>query len=97
VIKQSEANRQQQINEAEGEASAILARANATAEGIRKVADAIQASGGYEAVQLRVAEQYIASFGELAKAGNTLVVPATLSDVGGMIATAMTVIKQQRS
>src|SRR5205085_2733995 len=66
VIKQSEANRQLQINEAEGEASAILARANATAEGIRKVADALQAPGGMEATQLRVAEQYISSFGELA-------------------------------
>jgi regulator of protease activity HflC (stomatin/prohibitin superfamily) len=95
VIKQSEANRQLQINEAEGEASAILARANATAEGIRKVAEAVQAAGGMEAVQLRVAEQYISNFGELAKAGNTLIVPANLSDVGSMIASAMTVIRAQ--
>ena len=93
VIKHSEANRQQRINEAEGEAAAILARANATAEGIRKVAEAIQAPGGVEAVQLRVAEQYVTSFGELAKAGNTLVVPATLSDVGSMIALATNVIR----
>jgi regulator of protease activity HflC (stomatin/prohibitin superfamily) len=93
VIKQSEANRQQRINEAEGEAAAILARANATAEGIRKVAEAIQAPGGVEAVQLRVAEQYVTSFGELAKTGNTLVVPATLSDVGSMIALATNVIR----
>ncbi len=95
VIKQSEANRQLQINEAEGEASAILARANATAEGIRKVADALQSPGGMEATQLRVAEQYISNFGELAKAGNTLIVPANLSDVGSMIASAMTVIRRQ--
>ncbi|MBI2962178.1 MAG: paraslipin [Deltaproteobacteria bacterium] len=95
VIKESEATRQMQINEAEGEASAILARANATAEGIRKVAEAIQAPGGFEAVQLRVAEQYITNFGEIAKTGNTLVVPATLSDVGSMISLAMNVIRGQ--
>ncbi|MCA9454228.1 MAG: paraslipin, partial [Nitrospira sp.] len=76
VIKASEAKRQQQINEAEGEASAILAIATATSEGIRKVAEAIQLPGGFEAVQLRVAEQYIGEFGELAKASNTLVLPA---------------------
>src|SRR6266850_1792122 len=67
VIKASEARKQQQINEAEGEAAAILAVAHATAEGIRKVADAINIAGGYEAVQLRVAEQYIGQFGQLAK------------------------------
>lgn len=92
VIKASEAKKQQQINEAEGQAEAILAIAGATAEGIRKVADSIQAPGGFEAVQLRVAEQYITKFGELAKASNTLVLPATVSDVGSMIALAMNVI-----
>lgn len=95
VIKASEAKRQQQINEAEGEASAILAIATATAEGIRKVAEAIHLPGGYEAVQLRVAEQYIEEFGELAKASNTLVLPASVSDVGSMIALAMNVINQK--
>jgi regulator of protease activity HflC (stomatin/prohibitin superfamily) len=94
VIKASEAKRQQQINEAEGEASAILAIATATSEGIRKVAEAIQNPGGYEAVQLRVAEQYIGEFGELAKASNTLVLPASVSDVGSMIALAMNVINK---
>lgn len=94
VIKASEAKRQQQINEAEGEASAILAIATATSEGIRKVAEAIQDPGGYEAVQLRVAEQYIGKFGELAKASNTLVLPASVSDVGSMIALAMNVINK---
>jgi regulator of protease activity HflC (stomatin/prohibitin superfamily) len=93
VIKASEANKQQRINEAEGQAAAILSVATATAEGLRRVADAIEAPGGYQAVQLRVAESYIAQFGNLAKAGNTLIVPATLSDVGGMIATAMNVIR----
>jgi regulator of protease activity HflC (stomatin/prohibitin superfamily) len=94
VIKQSEANRQQQINEAEGQASAILAVATATAEGIRQVASAIQTPGGYQAVQLRVAEQYVGQFGNLAKEANTLVVPASLTDVAAMIALAMNAIKQ---
>lgn len=93
VIKASEAKKQQQINEAEGQAAAILTVATATAEGIRKVANTIQAPGGLQAVQLRVAEQYINQFGHLAKTGNTLILPATLSDVGSMIAMAMNVIK----
>jgi len=95
VIKASEAKKQQQINEAEGQASAILAIANATAEGIRKVAEAIEVEGGFEAVQLRVAEQYITQFGELAKGSNTLVLPASVSDVGSMIALAMNVINRK--
>ncbi|MEW6269317.1 MAG: stomatin-like protein [Thermodesulfobacteriota bacterium] len=92
VIKQSEATRQQQINEAEGQSAAILAIATATAEGIRKVAESINVPGGVEAVQLRVAEQYIERFGELAKAGNALIVPANLTDVAAMVATAMTAV-----
>jgi regulator of protease activity HflC (stomatin/prohibitin superfamily) len=94
VIKASEAKKQQQINEAEGAASAILAIAQATAEGLRKVAETIQVPGGQEAVQLRVAEQYISKFGELARTNNTLILPATVSDVGSMIALAMSAIKQ---
>ena len=94
VIKESEASKQQQINEAEGEGAAILTVARATAEGIRAVAESIQAQGGLEAVQLRVAEQYLDQFGKLAKEGNTLIVPANLSDVSSMIATAMTFIRQ---
>jgi regulator of protease activity HflC (stomatin/prohibitin superfamily) len=94
VIKSSEAARQQQINEAEGQASAILSVAEATAEGIRRIAEAIQVPGGHQALQLRVAEQYLAQFGNLAKAGNTLIVPATLSDVGSMITMAMNIIRQ---
>jgi regulator of protease activity HflC (stomatin/prohibitin superfamily) len=94
VIKASEAKKQQQINEAEGAASAILAIAQATAEGLRKVAEIIQMPGGQEAVQLRVAEQYITKFGELAKTTNTLILPATVSDVGSMIALAMNAIRQ---
>src|SRR5687767_7718960 len=91
VIKASEASRQQQINEAEGQAQAILAVAAATAEGIRRVAESIRTEGGIEAVQLRVAEQYVEQFGNLAKVSNTLVVPATVSDLAGMIAAAMKV------
>ena len=91
VIKASEATRQQQINEAEGEAQAILAVAAATAEGLRQVASAIRTDGGIEAVQLRVAEQYVTQFGNLAKSTNTVVVPANVSDVAGMIAAAMKV------
>jgi regulator of protease activity HflC (stomatin/prohibitin superfamily) len=93
VIKASEATRQRQINEAEGQANAIQAIATATAEGIRKVAEAISAQGGVEAVQLRVAEKYVEQFGHLAKATNTVILPATLSDVGSMIALAMNVMK----
>jgi regulator of protease activity HflC (stomatin/prohibitin superfamily) len=91
VIKQSEATRQQHINEAEGQASAIRAVANATAQGIREVAESIKMDGGMEAVQLRVAEQYVAQFGQLARQTNTVIVPANVSDVAGMIAAAMKV------
>ena len=93
AIKASEARRQQQINEAEGEAAAILSVADATAESIRRVAASIQAPGGFQAMLLRVAEQYIQQFGNLAKAGNTLIVPSNLADVSGVLATAMTIIK----
>jgi regulator of protease activity HflC (stomatin/prohibitin superfamily) len=93
TIKASEAKKQQSINEAEGAATAILSIAEATAEGIRKVGDAITVPGGFEAVRLRVAEQYVAKFGELAKASNTLVLPANAADVGSMIALAMNVLK----
>ena len=93
VIKESEANKQQQINEAEGEAAAITTVATATAEGIRKVAEAIESPGGYQAVQLRVAEQYVEKLGLLAKENNTMILPANLADVSSMIATAMNVIQ----
>jgi len=95
VIKQSEARKQQQINEAEGEAEAIMAVATATAEGIRRVAESITLPGGQEAVQLRVAEQYIGQFGELAKESNTIVLPANVADVGSMVALAMKLIKKE--
>ena len=94
VIKESEANKQQQINEAEGEAAAITTVATATAEGIRMVAAAIEAPGGFQAVQLRVAEQYVEKLGMLAKENNTMILPANMADVSSIIATAMSVIKQ---
>jgi len=94
VIKESEASRQQQINEAEGEASAILAVAKATAEGIQKVAGTVKEPGGMEAMQLRIAEQYLTRFGDLANASSTtLVVPANVADVASMVSLATSFIK----
>ncbi len=96
VIKASEANKQQQINEAEGQAAAILAVASATAEGIRKVAEAIRQPGGMEATQLRVAEQYVEQFGQLAKVGNTMILPTNAADVASMVALASKVFKDTK-
>jgi regulator of protease activity HflC (stomatin/prohibitin superfamily) len=95
VIKESEAAKMQQINEAQGEAEAILAVATATAEGLTRVANAVVAQGGAEAMQLRVAEQYIGEFGNLAKTGNTYVVPANLADLTSMMALATDIAKSK--
>jgi regulator of protease activity HflC (stomatin/prohibitin superfamily) len=95
VIKESEAVKMQQINEAQGEAEAILAVATATAEGLRQVAQAMTSAGGAEAMQLRIAEQYIGEFGKLAKTGNTYVVPANLGDLTSMMALATDVAKRK--
>jgi regulator of protease activity HflC (stomatin/prohibitin superfamily) len=92
TIKASEARKQQQINEAEGQASAILAVATATAEGIRRVADATRIDGGKEAIQLRVAEQYITEFGRVIHNADTIILPANVADVASMITTAMQVV-----
>lgn len=94
VIKESEASKTQQINEAEGQAEAILAVATATAEGLRRVADALRAEGGRDAMQLRIAEQWVEQFGQLAKKGNTFVVPANLSDIGSVIALATGMLRR---
>ena len=96
TIKESEARRQQQINEAEGEAEAILAVARATAEGLRQVAVAISAPGGVEATRLRVAEQYVEQFGELAQRTNTMILSANVADIAGMVGTAMKVFEEVR-
>jgi len=93
VVKESEAAKVQQINEAQGEAEAILAVATATAEGLRRVAKSVIDQGGPEAMQLRIAEQYIGEFGNLAKAGNTFVVPANLGDLTSMMALATNIVK----
>ncbi|WP_161811384.1 SPFH domain-containing protein [Steroidobacter agaridevorans] len=96
VIKQSEASKQQQINEAQGQAQAIMAIATATAEGLKRVGEALDSPGGMQAMQLRVAEEYVKQFGKLAdEASSTLIVPATLSDIPSMIAMATSVVKQQ--
>lgn len=86
VIKQSEAKKLSQINEAEGKAREIELLANATAQGITQIASAMQAPGGKDAVNLRIAEQYIIQFGNLAKETNTLILPQNLSDIGGVVA-----------
>ncbi len=96
AIQKSEGERQAEINKAQGEASAILAVAEANAEAIRKVALSIELPGGIAAVNLKVAQQYIEAFGNLAKAGNTLIIPGNLGDMGSMIAAAMSVVKAQK-
>ena len=94
AIQKSEGDRQAAINRAQGQASAILAIAEASAEAIRKTAAAIQSPGGEAAVNLKVAEQYVAAFGNLARTSNTLILPANLGDISSLIATAMAVVKQ---
>ncbi|MDA8085594.1 MAG: paraslipin [Nitrospiraceae bacterium] len=93
VINVAEGEKMKQINVADGEAAAIRAVAQATADGLRKVGEAIQA-GGMEAAQLRVAEELVAQFGNLAKSTNTLILPANFGDISSMLAAAMTVIKK---
>ena len=95
LIKESEAVKMQQINEAQGEAEAILAVASATSEGLKKVASAVIEQGGPEAMQLRIAEQYIGEFGKLAKEGNTFVIPANLADLTSMMALATDIAKRK--
>jgi len=95
-IQRSEGEKQSQINLAQGEAEAIKAVADATAQAIRKVAEAIESPGGMNAVNLKVAEKYVEAFGNVAKQGTTLILPSNMADMGSMIATAMTVIKGQK-
>jgi regulator of protease activity HflC (stomatin/prohibitin superfamily) len=89
MINLSEAQKLKQINEAEGKAAEIMLIAEATAQGLRAIASAIQEEGGLDAVNLRVAEQYVKEFGQLAKTNNTLIIPSNLGDVGGMVGTIM--------
>ena len=95
MIERSEGEKQKRINEAIGRAEEIERVAEATAKGIREIASAINEQGGVNAVNLRVAEQYINEFGKLAKTNNSIIIPSDLSDLAGMISTAMSVIKDQ--
>jgi regulator of protease activity HflC (stomatin/prohibitin superfamily) len=94
AIKNSEGEKMKRINEAEGRAKEIELVAVATAEGIRRIAEAIEQPGGTDAVNLRVAEQYIGEFGKLAKESNTLIIPSNLSEVGGMVAAVTSLIQK---
>ncbi len=92
-IARSEGQRQAEINQAQGEASALITVADATAEAIRKVAEAIRSPGGEQAVQLKVAEKAVEAFAQLAQKNNTMIVPASLSEVSGLIGSAMALMK----
>jgi regulator of protease activity HflC (stomatin/prohibitin superfamily) len=92
TIKTSEAEKMKKINEAEGQAEAIKSVATATAQGIGEIATAINQEGGQDAVRLRVAEQYVDQFGNLARETNTMIIPASASDISSMIATSMSVL-----
>jgi len=96
AIARSEGDKQAAINRAQGEAAAILAIAEATAGALKQVGLAIQQPGGEAAVNLKVAERYVDAFGHLAKAGNSLIVPANVGDMSSLIATALQVVKTQR-
>ena len=96
AIQRSEGAKQAAINNAQGEAEALKAVADATAQAIRMVANAIEAPGGMNAVNLKVAEKYVDAFANVAKEGNTLILPGNLADMGGMVATAMNIVKTQK-
>ena len=96
-IQRSEGQKQAAINQAQGEAEAIKAVADATASAILKIAQSIQSPGGMEAVNLKVAEKYVEAFGQVAKAGNTMILPADMSNMGSLVAAAMSVVKTQQA
>lgn len=96
-IARSEGEKQAAINRAQGQASAIVAIAEATAEALRQTAGAIREPGGSDAVNLKVAEQYVNAFAQLAKTNNSIIVPANMSDISGLIAGAMQVVKSQKN
>ena len=93
LIKTSEGEKQRRINEAEGRAAEIEKVAAATAQGIRDISSAINEEGGKDAVNLRIAEQYLTEFGKLAHENNTMIIPSNLSDISGIIATATSVFE----
>jgi regulator of protease activity HflC (stomatin/prohibitin superfamily) len=96
AVLRSEGEKQAAINKAQGDATAIRVIAEATAAGVRAVAEAIGDKGGMEAANLKVAQQYVEAFANLAKTSNTLILPANTGDVAGMVATAMTVLDKTR-
>jgi regulator of protease activity HflC (stomatin/prohibitin superfamily) len=93
-IARSEGAKQAEINKAQGEAAAIVAVADATAEAIRKIAEAIRSPGGDQAVQLKVAERAVDAFSQLAQKNNTMIVPSNVTEVSALIASAMAVVKR---
>jgi regulator of protease activity HflC (stomatin/prohibitin superfamily) len=95
-IQRSEGEKQAAINRAQGEAEAIKTVADGNAQAIRIVAQAIESPGGMNAVNLKVAEKYVEAFSHVAKEGNTLILPGNLADMGGMVATAMSIVKAQK-
>lgn len=95
-IQRSEGEKQSAINLAEGEAEAIKAVASANALAIEQVAAAIKKAGGIEAVNFKVAEQYVEAFAQLAQKGNTLILPGNLADLGGLVTTAMNIVKSSK-
>jgi len=97
AILRSEGEKQRRINEAEGRAREILAVAQATAAGLKAIAEQLQARGGQEAANLRVAEQYVNEFGKLAKVSNTLVISSNVSDLAGMVTSALTALQKVRT
>jgi regulator of protease activity HflC (stomatin/prohibitin superfamily) len=97
AIARSEGEKQAAINRAQGEAAAIVALADASASALRQVGEAIRAPGGIDAVNLRVAEHYVDAFGKLAKTNNSIIVPADMGDMSGLIASALTIVKSQRT
>ena len=96
IINLSEAEKQKQINEAEGKAREITLIAQATADGLRSIAEAINQPSGIDAVNLRVAEQYVREFGELARTNNTLILPSNLGDIGSLVGTVMKTVESIR-
>jgi regulator of protease activity HflC (stomatin/prohibitin superfamily) len=97
AIARSEGDKQAAINKAEGEAAAIIAVAQASAQALERIATAIRTPGGEQAVQLKVAEQAVSAYSRVAADANTtLVLPAGMEQVGGLVATAMQLAKASR-
>lgn len=96
LVNQSSGEKTAQINRAQGEAEALRLVAQATADAIRTVAEAVKQPGGMEAVNLKVAEQYVEAFSKLAKESNTMIMPANIADVGGLVAAGLQIVKNQK-